>query len=183
MQKQPTQTPAALREGAREGGASLREAASLAYSPRPSPSSGGSAREGLLSEKPPPSYPPRPSPSSEGGPGEGLLLEKPPPRSSPTAVMLPSFPGRNRRGLDRGWREGERLRRDCISGQACPACRRRRVRESAANHRGCSRRGRRWTRPPVHASSQPSGLLAPACATSEPRESCTSASVSPCRST
>ncbi len=88
-----TRTPAALREGAR-GGASLREAASLAprrslalagrggavsrrdlnqqagnrphlsggtkpeevRNPNASRSSGGSAREGLLSEKPPPSH-------------------------------------------------------------------------------------------------------------------------------
>ena len=40
-------------------------------------SSGGSAREGLLSEKPPPSQPPRsPHVSSGGGPGEALLFRE-----------------------------------------------------------------------------------------------------------
>ena len=42
----------------REGGASLREAASLATPSSSHVSSGGSAREGLLLEKPPPSQPP-----------------------------------------------------------------------------------------------------------------------------
>ena len=47
--------------------------------PNASRSSGGSAREGLLSEKPPPSHTPARSTSSGGGPGEALLLEKRPP--------------------------------------------------------------------------------------------------------
>ena len=42
-------------------------------------SSGGSAREGLLSEKPPPSHTPVRPTSSGGGPGEALLVEKRPP--------------------------------------------------------------------------------------------------------
>ncbi len=55
--------------------------------PNASRSSGGSAREGLLSEKPPPSHTPVRFHSSGGGPGEALLLEKRPPRSSPTCVF------------------------------------------------------------------------------------------------
>ena len=46
-------------------------------------SSGGSAREGLLSEKPPPSHTPVRFHSSGGGPGEALLLEKRPPPEFP----------------------------------------------------------------------------------------------------
>ena len=54
-------------------------------------SSGGSAREGLLSEKPPPSHPLVRSPvSSGGGPGEALLFrEAPPPESSLTRYLRP----------------------------------------------------------------------------------------------
>ena len=52
--------------------------------PNASRSSGGSAREGLLSEKPPPSQPPhRPHVSSGGSAREELLSEKPPPSQPP----------------------------------------------------------------------------------------------------
>ena len=47
--------------------------------PNASRSSGGSAREGLLAEKPPPSHTPARPTSSGGGPGEALLVEKRPP--------------------------------------------------------------------------------------------------------
>ena len=55
MQKRPTKTPAALREGVRGRRFSQRSGLPR-RSPTPCASSGGSAREGLLAEKPPPSH-------------------------------------------------------------------------------------------------------------------------------
>ena len=51
--------------------------------PNASRSSGGSAREGLLSEKPPPSHTPASLSLREGVRGRGFSFEKPPPPESP----------------------------------------------------------------------------------------------------
>ena len=138
MQKHSTQTPAALREGAR--GRSFSQRSCLPRNPRTSAaalsaavdsaksigdrtsrsggtpyaealnsnasrSSGGSAREELLSEKLPPSHPPhRPHVSSGGGPGEGASLsEKRPPRSTsyPNSRIFGCAPGRRSRRVRR----------------------------------------------------------------------------------
>ena len=66
--------------------------------PNASRSSGGSAREGLLSEEAASlAYPPVRFHSSGGGPGEALLLEKRPPRSLPPPASLEK--GARGRGL------------------------------------------------------------------------------------